>query len=63
MTTPQLNPAAIRARLMLTLDEMARRMRVNRSTVWRWEHGARPLPWHMRKLARIAARLAEKDTK
>lgn len=52
MTTP--DPAALRARLMLSLDEMAKRLGVNRSTVWRWEQGLwKPQPRHMRKLAKL----------
>lgn len=55
MTTPQpIDPAALRARLMLSLDEMAVKLGVNRSTVWRWEQGVKPIPRHMRKLARLA---------
>lgn len=54
MTTPALDPAAIRAHLMLTLSEMAERVGVNRATVWRWEQGATPRPTHQRKLAKMA---------
>lgn len=57
MSDPQIpDPAALRARLMLSMDEMAKAVGVNRSTVWRWEHGAKPTMRHMRKLVKLATR-------
>lgn len=54
MTTPQpIDPKTLRARLMLSLDEMAQACGVSKSTVWRWEHGDKPIARHRRKLATL----------
>ena len=45
---------ALRTRLALSQQGLAARLGVALQTVWRWEHGTKPLPAHQEKLDRIA---------